>query len=64
MLETILNWITDIQAHTETLDLNFVETHLVDISLTEAEKTEISLFDSMASQVEENSDTPIGKQVL
>jgi len=64
MLENVLNWILDIRASDETLDLDFVETDLVDIPITNAEQIESTLFDAMVSQATDNANTPIGKQVF
>ena len=64
MFENIVNWIVEIRACDETLDLDFVETDLVNIPITEAERTESSLCDAMATQAMDNANTPIGKQVI
>ena len=71
MTEHIFNWFVDTMAHTETLDLHFVVTDLLDIPESIEEQSESASFDALAIQTvnEVTADrelalVPVGKQVL
>jgi hypothetical protein len=68
MAVQILNWFVDTLARTETLDLQFVNTDLKDIPISEDDLVESACLDSLANQtVDESSNkshTPIGKRVI
>ncbi len=63
-----VNWLTDLPASDDVIDLNFVLSDLVDINLTDAEIFETGSYDSLANvTVHEyrcERKIPIGKQVL
>ena len=70
MSEKLNNWVADRFAGGDIIDLIFVISDLVDISLTEAELCETACFDSLAMHTAEsikanqNGNFPIGKLVL
>lgn len=68
MLENIFSLKVDNRAHTDILDLDFIETDLIEILITATEQTECAMFDAMATLVAEGTsgkfNTPIGKQVF
>jgi hypothetical protein len=69
MTEHIVNWFVDTMARTETLDLYFVISDLIDLPESAIQRSESAFFDSMAidtvNKIELNGrNIPIGKLVL
>ena len=69
MAEHILNWFVDTLARTETLDLYFIITDLIDFPETASQKFDRAFFDAMATNTAnhvqaEKSAVPLGKQVF
>lgn len=70
MTSTVLNWVTDVFARADIIDLYFTITDLFDIPLTEDEETEMAYFDTYTQRVSENYNpadhggTPLGKLVI
>ena len=69
MTERIFNWFVDTMARTETLDLYFMVTDLVDIPESIEQQSETALYDSMAVQTANDPPPnrkriPLGKLVI
>ena len=69
MVEHVVNWFVDTLARTETLDLYFVITDLIDFPQTPAQQFEGAFYDAMATQTERQVDVrkssvPLGKRVF
>jgi hypothetical protein len=69
MSEHFFNWLVDTMARTETLDLFFVASDLIDIPETFEQRNESAFFDSMAVQTAKEEKgkkrrVPIGKLVI
>jgi hypothetical protein len=68
MTEHLMNWFVDTMARTETLDLYFVISDLLDIPQSEIELGETTFGDAMAVHVAETAKpqkkVPIGKLVI
>jgi hypothetical protein len=68
MSENIMNWFVDTMARTETLDLYFVVSDLVDIPQNEMELSEGAYGDALAEQsvreIRKRKNTPLGKLVI
>lgn len=68
MTEHIINWIVDTLARTDILDLDFIHTDLIDIPLSDEERSETAFYDAFASHAaaEDHNDRsiPIGKLVV
>ena len=68
MPEHTINWLVDTLARSETLNLNFIITELIDIPITDAELSETALFDAFATHTatehQNDKSVPIGKLVI
>ena len=67
MTEAILNWFADTMARTDVIDLYFIVSDLVDLTITDAERCQTAHYDAMAmSSLGEGhaSNVPLGKLVL
>ena len=68
MSENIMNWFVDTMARTETLDLYFVVSDLIDIPQNEVEFSEGAYGDALAEQsvreYRKRKNTPLGKLVI
>lgn len=60
---SVISWV--IEAASDVIEGLFVQSDLVDINLTDAEKTETAFFDSMANNIKQDDDDPrpMGKRV-
>ena len=65
---SFINWIFDVIARDEIIDLTFIQSDLADISVSEAETYESLSFDNLTNiSIREhngNSNYPIGKLVI
>ena len=69
MAEHVINWFVDTLARTETLDLYFVITDLIDFPQTPAQHYESAFYDAMATHTvneakNASGGTPLGKLVF
>ena len=67
---SLLNWVVDILASRDVIDLDFICTDLKDVNITEHERAETAHYNSKCQhQVDQHGaqhyqdNTPIGKQV-
>ena len=49
MPEHILNWVMEILARTGILDLDFINTDLIDIPLSDVERSETAFYDAFTA---------------
>ena len=68
MTEHVINWFVDTLARTETLDLYFIITDLIDFPQSEADIYEMAEGDALAnytaSSAKPRKRVPLGKQVF
>ena len=66
-MSDILNWFVDTMARTETLDLYFVVSDLIDIPVSEEDLAENNYYDTMTEDMvatAKRKNVPLGKLVI